>query len=332
MGDGVNPKEILLTTDNIDGTIVDGKNGGRRMKGRLAGGVRDQLTMAEMKARMASLWKDGALYIDIAATVSDEFGLEGSHRFNANSIHYHIKNLKKYWRDIGLLHVDERMSLILARYDQLEMLAMEAYFASCTGRNTTNYEKSIERARSRDREKILREQIQQERERRSEELHGNQKGKPQFEFQFDDGELEDTLVTTHERIKEYSRQEDNLAGDPKWISILVDINDKRAALWGMKNRRGPTNEDQERAKLSDEQRDQRLAAVLNAAIGRREKSKTNLAEMAPLGGWTETDENPNTTTDTIEVPVDTEWEVPKVTIDGDKFEFDFSEDEDADDN
>lgn len=328
MGDGVNPISVIRVDEAEKGLIVDGANGGTRKKGRLAGGVRDKLTMGEMKARMAALWKAGDTLPEIAAKVSDEFNLVGGERFSSGSIGYHIDRLKKYWRDVGLLHIDERMSMILARYDQLEMLAMEAYFASCGGRSTTHYEKSSNRARSKEREKLLLEQIQEERERRREELSGNKKDNPAFQFEFDNGELEDILITTEEKIKEYSRVDTNLAGDPKWVSILVDINDKRAALWGMKNRRGPSNEDQERAKLSDEQRDARLAAVLSAAAHRRAQGQqeTNLAPMAPLGGWEEGDVVPsNEPADEVE-QVEEPPEPDPVMEDEEDFHFDFLED------
>lgn len=294
MSDGVSPSEVLLTSDNLDGTITDGRNGGRRMRGRLAGGVRDKLTMGEMKARMASLWKDGETYLEIANKVSDEFGLVGDERFKANGIHYHMKNLLEYWRSVGLLHIDERQAMILARYDQLEMLCMEAYFASCTGTLTSNYEKQVEKARSKEREAQLREIIAEERERKKGSMNPNHRDNPMFQFDLSDGELADILVITSEKVKEYTRTEENLAGDSKWVRLMIDINDKRAKLWGLLNRKGPDSDDAAMAKLSDEQRDERLAAVLSSALHRRAKGAgdTNLAPPAPLGGWENQEEIP----------------------------------------
>jgi hypothetical protein len=329
MGDGVNPSDVVLVSDDLEGTIKNGNTGGRRARGRMAGNRntgRDKLTMAEMKARMGALYKDGVSYVEIADTVSDEFGLEGSERFKGNAIHYHIKGLKDYWRAMGLLHIDERQSMILARYDQLEMLCMEAYFASCAGSEVRNYEKQIERARSKDREEILREQIRQEREARRNNFTGDPrlKDNPKFQFEIDNGELEDMMVTTAEKIKEYKRTEEHLAGDASWVKLLIDINDKRAALWGLKNKRGVDNDDQERARLTDEQRDERLAAVLSAAAHRRANisGETNLAPPSPLGGFAE-GEDPNEQVPEPEVVPKPEPEPEPVE---DEFKFDFSED------
>jgi hypothetical protein len=282
MSDGVNPSEIVLVQE----TRVPAKR--KLGKERWAGGVRDKLTMGEMKARMAALWKEGESYVQIAETVSDEFGLEGDARLKANGINFHITKLKQYWRDQSLLHIDERQAVQLARLDQLEQLAMDAYFVSCQGSTTSNYEKQIDRARSKDRERMLQEQIAEERERRKANLHGNVRDNPKFQFEINDGEIVETLITTHEKIKEYERRDERPAGDPKWVAIIVDIWDKRNKLWGMYNRTGPDSDDAERARLSDEQRDERIAAVLNAAINRRrEITETNLAPIEPLAGFDE---------------------------------------------
>lgn len=292
MSDGVNPKDVLLVQEDVPGTTKQGGAGSaiRRKVGRMAGGVRDKMTMLEMKAYMASLWKNGDTYAEIAERVSDEFGLVGDERFKANSIHFHMKNMLEYWRQVGLLHIDERQAMVLARYDQLEMLATEAYFASCQGKSTSNYKKQVDMARSKEREKILREQIAEERARKKSERTGHGKDNPKFDFEFNDGELAESMLLTKEKVEEYTRHEETPSGDPRWVSILVDINDKRARLWGLLSKKGPANEDQERARLTDEQRDERLAAVLSAAMHRKAQGQTNLAPPSPLGGWTDEDQ------------------------------------------
>lgn len=330
MGDGVNPKEIVKVGDDLSGTFADGRHGGRRMKGRLAGGVRDQHTMAEMKVRMSALWRDGELYHVIAEKVSDEFGLEGDKRLTANGIHYHLKNMKEQWRAMSLLHIDERQALVLARYDQLEMLITEAYFASCAGRSTKNFEKQIQQARSKKREKELQEGIREDYEGR---VNHKNKNNAALQFEFDDGDLPETLVLTEEKIKRSRRREETPAGDPRLLAQLIDINDKRAALWGLKSKTIQTD-DAERAALSDEQREERLAAVLQTVMNRKTSggslANTNLATPAPLGGWAE-GEGPDTplmedTSPVLVSEVDEEVLGPEVGEDF-EFEFDFSEDE-----
>lgn len=332
MGDGVNPREIIKVGDDLSGTFADGRNGGRRMKGRLAGGVRDQHTMAEMKVRMSALWRDGELYQVIAERVSDEFNLEGDKRLTANGVHYHLKNMKEQWRAMSLLHVDERQALILARYDQLEVLITEAYFASCAGRTTKNFEKQIQQARSKGREKELQEDIREEYAGR---VNHRNKNNAAMQFEFNDGDLPETLILTDERIKRSKRREETPSGDPRFLTMLIDINDKRAALWGLKSKTIQTD-DAERASLSDEQREERLAAVLQTVLNRKTSggslANTNLATPAPLGGWAE-GEGPDA------IQQQSSEEEPIHTVDEDdevlgpevgedfEFEFDFSEDE-----
>lgn len=320
--DGVNPREIVRVEDDLTNTYAD-RHGGRRMKGRLAGGVRDALTMAEMKTSMAALWKDGELYQVIADKVSDEFGLTGDKRLTANGVHYHLKNLKQQWRDMSLLHVDERQALILARYDQLELMITEAYWASTKGKTTKNFERQIQQARSKKREEELREEIAEDR---ASKVNGRNKRNPALQFDNGDGDLPEILMLTEERIKRSKRKEQNPAGDPRWMHMLIDINDKRAALWGLKNKKVALGGDAEMAALSDEQREERLAAVLQQVIQRKATGtgNTNLAPAAPLGGWKEGEEPGMSLEPEVTVEEDEEEELgPVVEDDDEDFEFDF---------
>jgi len=281
MPEEVDPRGIVKESDIKEGRVMigNGLTGGTRMKGRLAGGVRDKLTMAEMKARISSLWKDGELYANIANIVSDEFGLEGDMRLKPNGIHYHIKEQIKYWKEAGLLSIDEKQALVLTRYDQLEALITEAYFASCEGKSTRIYEKQIDRARSKDREETIRDIIAEERASAK-----SQNRKMDTKFL---GELPDTLMMTAEKVKENERLEGNSPGDPRWTAQLIDINDKRAKLWNLYAKMGEDNPDQELARLSDEARESRLTAVLTAMLARKTGNLGMLAEPSPLGGHAE---------------------------------------------
>lgn len=273
MAHEVDPFGVVREDESSKGLIKNGLNGKLRRLGRLAGGVRDKITMAEMKARMSALWKDGETYIEIANKVSDEFGLEGDARFKANGIHYHIKSLLAEWRERSMLSVDEKQALVLARYAQLEDICTNALFASMEGKETRYYERQLDKARSKKREQWIREEIKRERE----ENEGN------IDVGQDNGGMEDALVNMQERIKEYSRVEMS-AGEAKWMAFLIDINHKRAQLWNLLAKREVTNEDQEMARLSDEDRTERMAAVLRSALMRATEDKGNLAPPAPLGG------------------------------------------------
>lgn len=325
----VEPYQLTREDESNGGVIGSGLNGGTtRLRGRLAGGVRDKITMGQMKARMASLWKDGKLYATIADAVSDEFGLEGDHRFKANNIHYHIKEMLRYWRETSLLSVDERQAMLLARLDQLEMLITEAYFASMQGKQVKGYERQINRILKKPDEALdeFKEQIESEREgltrkQKKRMLHTN-------------GELEDLLAITEEKIKEVSRVEDVGYGDPKLLKLLLDVNDRRARLWQMYNRKDGANADQEMAKLSDDQRVERMAAILHNARMRKSGDKGRLAPAAPLGGFKDgteaqeisiPEEKPTEVKYPVRVPEIEQPEIPEIE---EEDEWDIEEDED----
>lgn len=318
MPEEVDPIGIVIEADAEGKDLVpNGLTGGMRMKGRLAGGVRDKLTMAEMKARMSSMWKNGDSYLDIAETVSDEFGLEGDQRLKPNGIHYHIKEMLKYWKEQGLLNIDEKQAMVLTRYDQLEAIITEAYFASCQGKSTKIYEKQIERARSKDREEWIRESIAEERQKAKDENR-----KPDLNFL---GEIESTLMDTSEKIKENERFEGSSSGDPRWTAQLIDINDKRAKLWNLHAKAGEISPDQELARLTDEARDERLKAVLVAALMRKTGNLGNLAPASPLGGFEE-GENPKVPV--AAAPLSQEDKAQALGINLDEDEMDFMENDD----
>ena len=302
-------------SDNIRFTDEDLANGGYiptidqngvlrvRKLGRLAGGVRDKMTMAMMKADMAALWRDGETYKDIAEAVSDKYNLEGDMRLKGNGIHYHIKSMLDYWRDKGLARMDERQAMILARLDQIESLALEAYFASMEGKKTHQYNKQIQRARSEDRKKQL---LDKEVETREAQRNADKRKTKHPLFQ-DTGELADLLVVTAEKIDDHVRHEENQAGDPKFLAIMFNINKERAKILGLHNRKEMLDPDQEAAKLSDEQRQHRIATILSAARERRQASANMLAEPSPLGGFKE-EQKPEATVIEVAVP-----DVPEIT-------------------
>lgn len=270
----LNPREIKRADAPIK--VRDGGLAANRIDRNTQNG-RDNITMAEMKARMAFYWKQGDFYSTIAEKVSDEFGLTGEDRIKKDSVHYHIKKQIEYWKKIGMLNIDEKQALLLARYQQLEDLITDAYFKSCEGRSSYYIEKQIERVNSKERENMMRAKLAHQR---ADAILKGQKILPHG-----NGDIEDSLVTMSEKIKEYEKYEINQAGDPKLLQMLIDINDKRCKLWNATSKDETLNADQEAARMSDEARTNRLNAVITDAMIRRFGTRGNLAAASPLGGF-----------------------------------------------
>lgn len=276
----VNPKHVVRE-DEVEGQdmVINGM-GGLRRRGRLAkNSLHDELSLAEMKARITSLWKQQKeSYIEIAEKVSDEFGLEGEQRLNFNNIHYHIKAQMRQWNELSRANVDERMAAILTRYDQLDGIALDAYIASMQGRSTYYHKKQVDKARGKEREKWIIEQIKAEREQARDE---GRMVDPQIL-----GDLEEILITTQERTEEFRRDEDTPAGDPRWVAMMVDINDKRAKLWNLYRRDdGIGNADQEAARMSDDDRRARITAMLNQALQKNSLEQVKKDGTAALSNY-----------------------------------------------
>lgn len=318
-GQEVDPSSFLRQDEEEQGlghiptgqgsVIGPSKRGRAAMKHRLTGG-KDKIRVTEMKAQIAAYWSAGETYAEIASKVSDEFGLEGIDRVSAHGIQYHVKRLLETARERANLHINERMALVLARYDQIEMLATEAYFASMQT-STRNYERQIKRAKSADREKQLAKDVKVERERiaRINERRLAQKKAPIVGKLPDHiiGELPDILVDTAEHIKEYERVEDRPAGDPRFIAMLIDINDKRAKLWRLLDKTDAANPDQELARLPDDERAQLLSTVLHSVMMRRTGDTGALAVAGPLGGFQEGEE-PVVVVEDTEEEVEIDWD------------------------
>lgn len=294
----INPNDIIKADDDLDNFVQDSKNGGLKVKGRNVGSSRrDRLTLAEMKARISMYWKDGESHEEICNKINNEFGLKDNIQIKPSTIHYHIKGMIKYWTEMGLLNVDQKMALVLARYDMYESIATEALFRSFKNKKTVYHEKQLERAKTRDREKWIREEIKQQREKLLAERdlnRGGENGKgrgpgrklmPVTDIIHSLEGMQDGLDDIGEKIKTWKRKEGN-AGDPRWLVILIDINDKRARLWKLYAKdESVGNADQELARLSDDARDARIAAVLTAALRRKSGDTGQLAPASPMGGF-----------------------------------------------
>lgn len=290
---GVDPA-LIRRVDDEDGLIINGAQTVPVVKKRRnETGVRDKITLANMKARMSAYYKDGATYIEIADRVSDEFGLEGDERLSINNIEYHISALLKQARKQASSHINERMALALARLDQIEMLVTEAYFASMKT-DTIHYERMVKNARTKDRAKQIKEDHEREVKRveriNKKRAAKHMKLKPLPVLDHVVGDLPELMVMTAENIKEFSRSESKPAGDPRFIAQLIDLASERAKLWGLYNRQETTNPDQDLARMPDAERSSRLAAVLHASKTRATTEPSGiLASAGPLGGFNEQD-------------------------------------------
>lgn len=253
------------------------RGNGTKVKHRVSG-PRDLMTQAEMRAQIAILWKDPQNFSleDIAARVSDQFGLTGNDRLKPRAIRYHVSNLIEYWKKMSLMSVDDKMAMVQARYAQIEAIAEEGLFRSMEGKEVHHYRKQVEKAHSKVREKWIAEEIDRQRE----ELRKAGKNPMNIDF----SGLEDTLITTAEKIEKFTKTESNDPGDPRFIRELIVINDKRAELWNLKKHAEVNSTDQEMAGMSDEARDKRMVAVLQSAIQRRDGAGETLAPAQPLGG------------------------------------------------
>lgn len=258
---------------------------------RIAGwgqtGKRDKLIMGQMKARMAALWRDGVRYNEIIETINEEFDLNeesGSRPLTVKALGQHIESMLRYWREKSLGHVDEKQAIVLARYDQIEQLATEAYFASCQGQETKSYDKQLVRARTKARYEDIRDNVMEDREAA---VYPNMPKAERLVRPNNQGEVMGIMQDTAEKIKTQHKHRLNPAGDPRWVTIMVDINYKRSQLWQLLNNKEAPNSDQELAKLSDEQRTEKIASLIAQARNRALGNLGNLAPASPLGGFVE---------------------------------------------
>jgi hypothetical protein len=254
--------------------------GQKYIRGRNAGTTRDKLAQAQLKASIAGLWRDGNAYQEIADRINDQYGLN----MTKDGVKYHITTQLEYWRKLSLSRIDERQAMLLARLDQIEQLAIAAYFSSMMDREVTNYEKQIERAKQQPNKVELQKRIRKERTDIARAKHKGEQVEMPFQ---EDGELGDSLIVMSEKIKEYLRTETNPAGDPRFLQIMLEINKQRAQLWGIWNRKEEDSNDMSLTKLTDEDRYKRLAAILDTVAQRRTKDVGALAPAAPLGGFDE---------------------------------------------
>lgn len=247
----------------------------------------EEVTQAQIRAEMAALYKEGESHAEIAERLNEKYGLQGPYRMTSGTISKNISALKSYWRAVGALHIDEKQALLLSRLDYLEAICINAYFASCEGKRTSYYERQLDRAKSKERQKNIKEDLEAEREGRVSKRAKDNPVQKAKELMFSDlGNDEENVTVLAEKIKKFERTETSMAGDPRWMAQILNITEQRAKLLQMYNRKAPDDEDVKRAKLSDEERRQRFAAVINQVAIRKqiESGATNLAPAASLGG------------------------------------------------
>jgi hypothetical protein len=252
--------------------------GEKYVKNRNAGTKRDKLAQAQLKAGIAGLWRDGRSYQEIADRINDQYGLN----ITKDGVKYHITTQLEYWRKLSMTRIDERQAMLLARLDQIEQLAITAYFASMGDKEIKVYEEQIERARQQSNKDELQKRVRKERDDIRRAKHKGEQVEMPFQ---EDGELPDSLIVMSEKIKDYLRTESNPAGDPRFLQIMLEVNKHRAQLWGIWNRKEEDSNDMTLTKLTDEDRYKRLGAILATVAQRRTKDVGALAPAAPLGGF-----------------------------------------------
>jgi hypothetical protein len=241
----------------------------------------DKMTMAQYKATMAALWRDGQSYAKIAEAVSDRYGLKGADRIHPNLVHYHIKQMLSYWRQLVAQRIDERQALALARLDQLEQLALEGYFRSVEGKETKSTSKQIERARSRERSAQMRDNISKDK-RYEKDRRYLKRDKLEAHNVEDDADL---MLTMAEKTQKIIKREMAGPGDVKFLNLIFGIQKERNKLLGLYSKEAAHDGAKEAAMLTDEQRTQRLTTIFQAAQKRRTDTMSALAEPSPLGGF-----------------------------------------------
>lgn len=245
----------------------------------------DSITHQRLTAQITGLYKDGKYLGEITEQINIEYGLENERALTSENVRDVIRAQVDYWRKAGLWSIDEKMAYALARNDQIEALAYESFKLSCQGKKTVFFEKKINRAKA---TSPKNPKIESRRE-------AEEEMRPEFEQSLltkeEDpkrlGKIEELLTITGEDLKEYTRIEANEAGDPRWLVIMQNCGKERAKLWGLYTKEKENNQDEEFARLGNEERAKRISAILAEAKMRRENYVSNLAPSSPLGGHPE---------------------------------------------
>ena len=296
MADMIQPN--LVKMGHAERTIEEiEKERNREDKGR------KRLRQAQMRSTIAALYAGDNTIAAIIEMTQEEFGLDEP--LSVSQVKGHIKAQVDYWRIQGLKHIDDKQALVLARIDQIEELATNAYFLSMQGRMTYNFERQIERAREQKTQEKRRERIftkSKPKDIIDEELWAEtgeevrtREAQEILEGEAPNGNIEDFLVTTSEKLKEYKRFEDTGAGDAKFLAIMLDCVDKRCKLWGLYIRdKNQENPDSAFAAMSDTDKFDRIGVLLQGAKerlalnpGESVTESDPLAPQAPLGGFLE---------------------------------------------
>lgn len=253
------------------------------------------IRMAEAKARIAMLYNDDITQAEIARIIQEEFGLES---FSMSQVAYQIKRMLEYWRKVALKNIDQKQAMALTRLQQIEDLALDAYFRSMEGKVTTYQEQSINELKSsKKKAQEIREAVKIEAAQYKEQTTNGAKKVEEKEWDIDPTVIEKVLVETGAIIKKYERIESNAAGNPKFLDLMLKCNQERCRIWGIYTKSEDVlSPEQEFAALSDVERTSRLQAILQKVSVRAntniEESKAHsnseistLAKPAPLGGF-----------------------------------------------
>lgn len=235
---------------------------------------RERRSEGQLKARVIAMWAKDSDYAEIVEQVNSDFGLTGPFAITTNTVARYIHKQLEYWRDRCASTVDEKMALTLMRFNQIEEMASQAFFDSKKGKVTTNFLKKINTVKSQKHEDKIAAVMALEKAGTSSMLG--------------DDLLKDAIQVTAEEIRNSTSRDADGPGDPRFLTIMMQANKERAQLWNLYKRTDAVSGDQEFARMSDDQRTERLVAIISAAKNRTVGlDATNLAPAAPLGGFAE---------------------------------------------
>lgn len=225
---------------------------------------------AELKARIAMLYADDEFLDDIAEVINEEFGFEGDASLDVRSVRYYVRKQVEYWRKISVANIEVKQAAVLERINQIEQLALEGYYASMEGKSIRKIEREIKDAKSKPRFKAIRNAVKAE--------YAKAKAEKREVNLTDEMFLENILIKTSEKMKEYEALEENLSGNPKFLEIILKCNQERCKIWGLYIRQADMmTQEQQFAAMDDKERTQRIAALIQS-VKNRESSQNSPVE------------------------------------------------------
>jgi hypothetical protein len=245
----------------------------------------DGIKEAEKRAVMSELWADENLS---GRDVADEYNRRFGTLLTPKMVQYKIQHQIRKWERIGLKAVATRKAMALARIEQLEALAQDAYFASMEGRTIEGHQSTIDQVqkKSKKNNNTIREQV----ESVFAEVAGRNGYVPN-EVLNPDGALADNVELVNQKIHQYRKLEHNKAGDVKFLKLMRDLNRDRIDIYNLTKYDTEDDPNKQAALLTDDERTTRVNTIFHNAKIRAIAGTMGLAQPEPLGGFKEETEN-----------------------------------------